>query len=147
MAIKKSIQDKIKKVLGQGFVYPFGFSNTTGGVSLQKTDTDEQSVEMINASLRVLLGVIIREVFMDREFGSFLYNAQDEPIGRSLEIDIRRYVFDAIENYEKRISIINTYVDSSEGDAGIVNISIEYKILKTYQYGSYVYPFYLGQVA
>jgi phage baseplate assembly protein W len=146
MAIKKTIQDKINKVLGQGFAYPFRFSTSTGGVAMQTTNDETESVQMINASLRVILGVVIREMFMDREFGSFLYLAQDEPINGDLQINIQRYIFDAVEAQEKRIRVSNTYIDTSEQDLGIVNISIQYRILKTYQSGNYVHPFYLGQV-
>jgi len=147
MAIKKKIQDKINRVLGQGFKYPFRFSESNGGVSVQLTNTDEQSVEMINSSLRLILGVIVKEMFMDREFGSFLYLAQDEPIGIELDANIKKYIFDAIMQYEKRINVSGTYIDSSSQEKGIIYISISYTILKTYQAGNFVYPFYLGQVA
>lgn len=134
----------LKNPLGKGWRFPFSF-DTNGGVSVQGSNTDNEAIEMINQSLQTILGTMVGERVIERRFGSLLFLLIDEPINQFLEMEIKRYVIEAIERYEKRINITDTLIALEDYENGIVQISIMYQIIKTQRKGNLVYPYYLSQ--
>ncbi len=72
----------------------------------------------------------------------------DDFLGKAvLKTLARVYVIDAINRWEKRVSVKEVYVDDSPQnlEQGLLKIHINYVIIQNQVIGNLVFPFYVGQ--
>jgi hypothetical protein len=129
-------QEFLEKCIGNGL--------TSSGDMFSAFKTKVQEGEdKIHDSIRMILSTRVGERFFVPEFGSKLHLAlfeQNDMVSRDL---IVYYVTDALEKWEKRISVDDVEV-GDETDDNIVPITILYHIANSNVEGSYVYPFNVG---
>jgi phage baseplate assembly protein W len=95
----------------------------------------------IQESVLQILGTRIGERLMSPDFGSRLHELVFEQNDSVLKALIRHYVIEALEQWEKRITV--TAVEFGESvDANHLPVSISYQIVQTQVDGNLVYPFY-----
>lgn len=142
MALSPRAREKLSEIVGKGWKFPFSF-NELGGVSTQDSKSESDAVELINQSIRQILGTAVGERVIRRSFGSLLFTLVDENIDQFLQAEIRRNVFDAIETHERRVILQESLIDFTNRDGGMVSIAANYQIIKSQRSGNLVFPFYL----
>ncbi len=130
--------------LGKGIKFPFQF-NVIGGTEVSVAVSEKY--DHINESIQQILATSPGERVMLPEFGSRLRELLFEPNDAVLKTLARVYVIDAIKRWEKRVIVKEVYIDDSPQnlDQGLLNIHINYTVIKGQVQGNLVYPFYLGQ--
>jgi len=130
--------------LGKGIKFPFQF-NVIGGTEVSVAVSEKY--DHINESIQQILATSPGERVMLPEFGSRLRELLFEPNNAVLKTLARVYVIDAVKRWEKRISIKEVYIDDNPQslNQGLLNIHINYTVIKDQVAGNFVYPFYLGQ--
>lgn len=125
--------------LGKGIRFPFRFQPLSGGTEVSTATS--QAHDHIRESILQILGTRLGERIMSPEFGSRLHELVFEQNDSVLKALIRHYIIEAIERWEKRITV--TTVEFGESDNGNhLPVSISYRIVQTQSEGNLVYPFY-----
>ena len=119
---------------GQGVVFPFTLES--GGVRLTS------GMDLIKSSIRVILYTTINSRYFLENFGSKLVDILEEPNNIVLEALIRRYVIDAITDWEKRIEPLEVKLTRSSNNISIININLVYRVRNTQVEETMVFPFY-----
>lgn len=73
------------------------------------------------------------------EFGSRLHELVFETNDEVLKDLLAVFIYDAISDWEKRVKYLST---SFEQEDNVIVCKVEYKILKSNEIDSFVYPFY-----
>jgi hypothetical protein len=130
--------------LGKGIKFPFQF-NVIGGTETSVAASEKY--DHINESIQQILSTSPGERVMLPEFGSRLRELLFEPNNAVLKALARVYVIDAIKRWEKRVIVKEVYIDDTPYnlDQGLLNIHINYTVIKHQVEGNLIYPFYTGQ--
>ncbi len=129
--------------LGRGIRFPFQF-NVIGATDTSLTVAVSEKYDHINESIQQILGTSPGERVMKPEFGSRLQELLFELNNAILKSLARVYVIDAIRRWEKRVIVKKVQIDNIP-DQNLLNIHINYTVIKDQVEGNLVYPFYLGQ--
>ena len=129
------IKQKETNIIGTGISFPIKFSE---GKKDQLLDT-ASGVDVINQSIRLILGTRIGERYNNNEFGSNINDLIFEPNDLILKDLLYYSIVTALQRWEKRITILDINFD--EQSEHLIHIVINYKINSTHTVGSYVYPF------
>lgn len=129
------IKQKEASIIGTGISFPVKFSEGKNDQLLELAS----GVDVINQSIRLILGTRIGERFNNNEFGSNINDLIFEPNDMILKDLLYYSIVTALQRWEKRITIIDVTFD--EQNESLINIVITYKINSTHTVGSYVYPF------
>ena len=129
------IKQKETNIIGTGISFPVKFSE---GKKDQLLDI-ATGVDVINQSIRLILGTRIGERYNNNEFGSNINDLIFEPNDLILKDLLYYSIVSALQRWEKRITILDINFD--EQNEHLIHIVINYKINSTHTVGSYVYPF------
>lgn len=129
------IKQKDSDIIGKGISFPIKFSE---GKKDQLLDI-ATGVDVINQSIRLILGTRIGERYNNNEFGSNINDLIFEPNDLILKDLLYYSIVSALQRWEKRITILDINFD--EQNEHLIHIVINYKINSTHTVGSYVYPF------
>ena len=133
--MKLAVKQKGMTHLGQGFAFPLRISQQ-GGVALS---AGEQSVR---ESIWLILLTEPGERLYRPDFGCRLAELAFAPINAETLALMRIWVQEALEQWEPRIEI-EKVLAKPRAKQGVVLILIKYRLRKTYESRSLVYPFYL----
>ncbi len=117
--------------LGQGIKYPTKIVN--GTVQLANDDS------LIQQSISIILSTPKGSRFMLPEFGSRLNEVLFEPNDEVLQDMLKVFIYEAISEWETRVRFSNVSFTISEN---AVFCEIFYKVLRSNEINSFVYPFY-----
>ena len=120
--------------LGKGISLNFGV-NTNGGI---RFSSYEKSVE---ESIDIILSTRIGERVYNYKFGCKIHDLMFEPNNIRTQALAARYVKEALENFEHRITIID--VNAFNENEKSLNININYILIASNKKYNLVYPFYL----
>lgn len=120
-----------KQYLGRALSYP---TKLIGGAWHY-----EQGNPLLAQSIAVLLSTPKGTKFFLPEYGSRLRELVFEPNDVVLEDLLAHFIYEAISEWEKRVSYIGTTFTRGED---VIYCTISYKILASNEIDSFVYPFY-----
>jgi len=129
------IKQKESNIIGTGIAFPVKFSEGKNDQLLELAS----GVDVINQSIKLILGTRIGERFNNNEFGSNINDLIFEPNDLILKDLLYYSIVTALQRWEKRITILDINFD--EQSEHLIHIVINYKINSTHTVGSYVYPF------
>jgi len=121
--------------LGNGFAYPLQV-NLQGGVQLS------YNTRSVEESIWIILRTDVGERVYRPDFGSRLSELAFMPINSQTLMLLKLYVQEALEKWEPRI-LLEEVLTRPDAVRGRVDISINYRLVDTYDRRSLVYPFYL----
>lgn len=127
--------------LGTGWSFPPTFS--AGGADVEMVSDNED----IHQSLQILLATRIGERVMQDDFGCDLSDVLFAEMDQGLINNLNRLVSDAILYHEPRITLDNLDISESEGQAGLLLISIQYTVRGTNSRFNMVFPFYINEAS
>ena len=125
--------------LGRGWSFPPTF--TRGGAGVEMVS----GIEDIHQSLQILLSTRLGERVMQDDFGCDLSYVLFEEIDQSLVNALTGLISDAILYHEPRITLERLDISESEGQQGLLLISIDYTVRGTNSRFNMVYPFYINE--
>lgn len=120
-----------KVYLGQGVKYPISLIN--GSADLVKES------ELIKQSIGIVLKTPQGSRFMLPEYGSRLDELMFEPNDEVLQDLVKFFIYEALAKWETRIKFQK--IDFTQENE-ILYCEITYKILKSNEIDSFIYPFY-----
>jgi phage baseplate assembly protein W len=133
---------KLIDYIGRGWAFPFRFSSR-GRVSKLAGVQQADMEELINMSLKQILGTQIGSRMLDRDFGSNFRGMIFVPIDQLAASRLRFAAMQAINTWEKRIEVLSIDVSIEKASEGIIELDITYRIISTQETGNLVYPLYL----
>lgn len=122
--------------LGTGWSFPPVFNNISGKV---KMVSDEEDIE---GSLKILLGTVAGERFLQPKYGCGMQEHLFEAMSTTLQSFIKDKIKNAILIYEPRITIVSLSLDISAELEGTLKVLLEYEVRATNSRYNLVYPFY-----
>lgn len=134
-------------VLGSGWAFPLSFTPDKGGVRPLGAVSQATDVEKVRMAIEQVLGTLIGSRIMRRNFGSALRSIVFSPNDESFALLAEHVIRESIQAWEKRVIVGSVEVSNVNRDEGRVDITVNFKVVKTQQFGSLVYPFYLTQAA
>lgn len=120
--------------LGKGIALDFGV-DSHGGI---RFSSYEKSVE---ESIDIILSTHIGERIYNYKFGCKIHELMFEPNNVRTQALAARYVREALENFEPRITL--TDVEAFSENEKSLNINITYVLIESNKEYNLVYPFYL----
>ena len=129
------IKQKETEIIGTGIAFPIKFAENKNDQLLETA----VGVDVINQSIRLIIGTRLGERYNNNEFGSSVNDLVFEPNDLVLKDLLYYSVVSALQRWEKRITILEVNFDDQAEN--LINIIINYKINSTHTVGSYVYPF------
>lgn len=126
-----------REFIGQGWAFPLQF-NPRGQVALAHGERD------IEQAIRIILETVPGERVMRPEFGCRAKELLFAPMNAATEVLLVRYVQQALEQWEPRVTIISVRVIDSPSD-GVWQVGISYEVKATHDTRSIVYPFYISE--
>lgn len=136
--------------LGKGAFFPFGFNPSTGGVKKASAEnyvpgsaTASTELTKINGSIEHILSVALGTRFFLPIFGSKVHELVFEPNDDIFADSIRVYITEALNLWEKRITVFSIDVLTSPADLenNTAKIVINYKMISSQVVGNFIYPF------
>jgi phage baseplate assembly protein W len=122
--------------LGTGWSFPPEFLPETGAVVMTPDEED------IARSLKILLGTGRGERFFHPKYGLGLHEMLFEPMGTTVQSELKERMKMAILIYEPRINLLSLEIDPSVQLQGELRVLLEYEIRATNSRYNLVYPFY-----
>lgn len=122
--------------IGRGISWPMHVDHT-GGIALS------QGVNDLDRSIRVVLSTAPTERVMRPRFGCRIWEMLFEPVTPTLYGEIQQAVFDALAQWEPRVTVESVDVVQDDVDHALVRISIGYVVRATNDKRNLVYPFYV----
>ena len=139
--------------LGRGLALPtwtdaFGVVQQSIRIDMTGGFEEASGVRKIEESLRIILGTQYGERVMRPEFGCNLKSLVFAPNNDATANLARHYVTEGLRRWEPRIQVLDVVVDRelSGRQAGLLRISIHYRITASQLTQSFVYPFYIDPV-
>jgi phage baseplate assembly protein W len=121
---------------GTGWAFPVD----TDGEGEMETASGREDVEQ---AIRIIIGTAKGERVMRPDFGcgihEYAFAAVDTTTLRLIETSVR----EALEQWERRIEVLDVSTDTSDLDAGRIDIAIDYRLRQTNDEFNLVYPFYV----
>ena len=127
------MSNAINNYLGSGITFPIQL-NSNGGTDFIQANA------LIRSSILAILSWPMRTRFFTGSFGCRLWELVEEPnddITNSLAVT---FITEALERWEKRISILDVTLNRVSFDR--IDIQIRYLINNTRTEESFIYPFY-----
>ena len=127
--------------LGKGLRFPFAFQRRSGGARVSTITSMDHA--HIHESILQILGTRPGERFMNPEFGAHVRDLVFAPNSHVLRGLLRYYITDAIERWEKRVTVTDVSFDESPEvtDANTLPVRISYRVIDTQVEGNLVWPF------
>ena len=125
--------------LGTGWGFPPSFTPAANGVVMTS------GVEDIEASLHILLTTRLDERVMRLNYGSNLDAFIFEPLSINLQTLIKDIIENAVLRHEPRIELTDIQLAADEAAAGILKISLAFKVKATNTRRNYVFPYYIQE--
>ena len=135
---------KAESFLGSGMAYPFSLVNGAAKIVGGR--------ELVSQDLYNLLSTVRGENFFLPERGSRLQELMFEPNDEVFETLARQFIFEAIDEWEKRVKFVNVgfeFLDvltddelKNEESRSKVLITISFRILASNEVDSFIYPFF-----
>lgn len=132
-------KDMEKSFLGRGWGFPPEFDRETGQVRMVTEEED------ICQSLGILLSTAPGERIHRFDFGCGIRQFVYEPMTLTTQTIMRNMIEKAVLMYEPRISLERITFDMAREAEGIMEIVLDYVVLKTNRRSNMVYPFYLRE--
>lgn len=133
-----------KSFLGTGWAFPPTFHCETGGVDMLTAEADILGENGLEGSLFIIISTEFGERVMQPTFGCNLQPFVFEVMNTPNKAMIEKIVHDALVFHEPRI-IVESVSSEFNANEGILNISVEYRIITTNTRYNYVYPFYINE--
>ena len=124
--------------LGTGWSFPPSFA--PGGAEIAMAS----GAEDVHQSIQILLATSRGERPMQEDFGASLDDVLFEEMNPSLTSRVTSLLYDAILEHEPRIDLRAVDVTAA-GEAGVLQIQIDYGIRGTNSRYNMVFPFYLNE--
>lgn len=125
-------KEPIQNFIGNGITYPINLDK--GKVVL------ESGFELIKSSIKIILAWSYPQRFFLAEFNSRLESLLEEPNDQILKSLLQTFIFDSINQWEKRVQLLEAEIHSSDTDK--INVQITYKIINSEKQDTFIYPFY-----
>lgn len=122
-------------MIGRGWNFP-PMLDERGTIALTG---DEDDVEQ---SIRIILGTAPGQRVMRPEFGCRIHELVFAPNNTATTGLASRYVREALGRWEPRIEVRGVEVTPDPEDRARLLISVEYRLARTYNTRTLVYPFY-----
>jgi len=132
-------------ILGRGWAFPISFTVSRGSVQEIQSFSYSESVQNIKDSIDHILSTKRGSRIGRRDFGSLMYELVQEVNDETFDTLAEHYVREALLKWEKRIILGPTQVNRSKWKQGVVEITIRFRVIKTQEAGSMVYPFYVEE--
>ena len=132
--------EKDRDFLGKGWSFPPLFPKYRNSIGI-KMVTDEQDIK---ESLEIILSTQIGERIMHHNFGADLHAFIYKPINVLSQIRIKDIVFDAIYQFEPRVTPDNLTISDLSLEGKII-LDISYIIKATNTRHNIVFPYYLEE--
>lgn len=126
-----------KEFLGRGWKFPV----EPAGDRL----VYESEEAKIREAILIVLGTARGERVMRPDFGSRLRELVFAPLNASTRALAVHYVTEALTAWEPRIDVLGVRAEPRGGQAGVLDIDIEYRVRATNSRFNLVYPFYLQE--
>lgn len=101
-----------------------------------------EGLDCIPQSIEMILNTPRGSRFFLPQYGSDLDLLMFLPNDEILQSLLYTNIFDALDTWEKRIKVLDITFKLDESQPEKVDCSIQYKILKSNEVKSYIYPFY-----
>jgi phage baseplate assembly protein W len=128
-----------RSFLGTGWSFPPTFLRETASVVMVSDDLD------IQESLHILLSTSRGERILLPDYGCDLLRRVFQGMTTSLRTEIATRVRQAIVNWEPRVEVLEVQVLPDASVAGLLQISVGYRIRTTNTRSNLVYPFYFQE--
>ncbi|MDP4262882.1 MAG: GPW/gp25 family protein [Bacteroidota bacterium] len=128
-----------KSFLGNGWSFPPMFDKVSRTVLLVSEEED------IAQSLQVLLSTRPGERVMQPSFGCNLDIMLFEPLTTTLIAYVKDLIETSVLYFEPRIDMDAVNINTTEEEAGLILIELQYTVLSTNSRYNLVYPYYLGE--
>jgi len=125
--------------LGTGWSFPPTFSRLSYSVEMVSDEKD------IHESLWVLFSTQLGERVMVPQYGSTLTQMVFRTLNTTLTTQLKNAVWQAILNWEPRITVDAIDVDIDSTSYSIALIGVAYTIRRTNTRSNMVYPFYYAE--
>ena len=122
--------------LGTGWSFPPEFVQATGEVLMTADEED------IQASLRILLGTVAGERFLNPKYGLDMHDLIFEAMSTTMRTLLEDRVKTVLLIYEPRINLLSLRLDTSAAYEGKLLLLLEYEVRATNSRYNLVYPFY-----
>lgn len=124
------------KYLGIAVKHPIQISNGLPVLS--------KGVSAVEEAIITILNTPVGSRFMLPEYGSRLHELIFEPNDEFLVATMRRFIVDALEIWEKRVSFVEA---SFNVNVEKVDVTLTYSVLDSNEIESFVYPFYRSLIS
>lgn len=121
--------------LGVGVKHPHSIDQF-GKVELQ-SDT-----ELIKQSLEILFSEPVGSEFFREHYGSKIKLAMFEPNDTVLTSLLDFYLMDAVQQWERRIQVIDIQYQRIGSESSYLNVIISYRIKQSSEIDSFIFPYY-----
>lgn len=118
------MNDNLEKTIGSGMMYPIELTSSNGLVTCKPVSG---SLDLIKQNISSILVHQVGAKLRDEEFGTRMYECIEEPNDQAMLFLLRRFIVDAISEWEPRIhrvSVNTTQTGSS------VEIRISYVVIQ-----------------
>jgi phage baseplate assembly protein W len=122
--------------IGRGLAFPLQV-DPRGGIALASGDHD------IVQSIQLILETAPGERVMRPTFGCRIHELVFAPQNAATVSQMRRYVREALAQWEPRIDVQDIDVTTSPSNDGVILVEIKYLIKDSYDERSIIYPFYI----
>lgn len=129
--------------IGRGWAYPFRFTSLGRTKNLVGV-TPADSVDKVRMAIRQILGTKTGSRVIDRDFGSDLRGMLFTPIDEVSVARLRFALSEAIQRWEKRVEITNIEISTARANEGVLEATIDFRMISTQEPGNLVYPLYLS---
>ena len=129
-------ESKLVDFLGVGCSFPLRL-DTRGQLALVSGAND------VREAIRIILLTDKGERVLRPDFGSELYLLEFEPNDAATAGLARRYVMEALGQWEPRIEVLEVFAEPDPADAARLLIEIEYRLVASNSEYNLVFPFYL----
>jgi phage baseplate assembly protein W len=135
---------KTTDIVGRGWAFPLRFT-TVGRTSRMVGVSKIASTEKIVMAMRQILGTKIGSRVIDRNFGSDLREILFTPIDEVSIARVRFAVTSAIQRWERRVDLLSVDVDITNAKSGVIDVTVDFKVIATQEIGNLVYPLYISE--
>lgn len=126
-----------REFVGRGLRFPLRV-DARGGLALTN------GVSEVEESIRIILETAPGERVMRPEFGCRVWELLFAPRNAATEAAVIEYVEDALKLWEPRIDVVEVLlVDDPNYDDSVMLIEIRYRVKRTHDERSIVFPFYI----
>ena len=131
-------KDNTRKYLGVGWKFPLQV-DARGRIASVRYE------QRIEESLYLILSTAPGERVMMPNFGCGMHDMVFAPNNAATRTLIVDQVLRALVDYEPRIDVLNVNAETSEGQANLLLIRVDYRIRSNNAIANLVYPFYITE--